>query len=149
MLLCSVSVPLRFSHVREILWFLFAKCGMRCPSCYTFSMILTLRQRAWIAFLVVLLDIKATVHVKLFTKCTTCVHTVSLKALEHGGNERCVAFLLPIVLFILHFGDLLKPFLCVWQCHRREGGVEDIFTSLVLNCLRCKEKTSLLNPTLY
>lgn len=28
----------------------------------------------------------------------------------------------------------------VWQCHRREGGAEDLCTSLLLNCLRCKRE---------
>lgn len=39
------------------------------------------------------------------------------------------------------FGGLfLKPHVCVLQCHGREGGAEDLFTSLLLNCLRCKRE---------
>lgn len=43
------------------------------------------------------------------------------------------------------YGGLLKPYVCVWQCHRREGGAEDLCTSLLLNCLRCtrEKKTDL------
>lgn len=40
--LCGQCLRCPFSRVREILWFLFAKCGTFCPPCFPFSMILTL-----------------------------------------------------------------------------------------------------------
>lgn len=47
----------------------------------------------------------------------------------------------PFLLSSLHldFGrPFVKPFLCVRQCHRSEGGEEDLFTTLIpkLSCNR-------------
>lgn len=47
------------------------------------------------------------------------------------------------------FGGRLKPCVCVWQCHRREGGAEDLCTSLLLNCLRCKREKKKTELTLH
>lgn len=70
--------------------------------------------------------------------CITCLQTA------WSREEMMMPFIYaPFSAPYRDFGGLLKPHVCVWQCHRREGGAEDLFTSLLLNCLRCKREKKL------
>lgn len=72
---------------------------------------------------------------------TTCLQTVGVwsLSLEQGGDEDAIHFC-SLQRSLLGLQWSLKPYVCVLQCHRREGGAEDLCTSLLLNCLRCKRE---------
>lgn len=144
------ALQMPFSCVREILWFPFAKRGMSCPPRFTFSMILTLLRSTCIVLLAKLFPLTDKVLLYLLNHCACealrrydCITWESgVFSLEPGRKWRCHPFLLPLALLVGTVVVFLKPDVCVWQCHRREGGAEDVCTSLLLNCLRCKrEKT--------